>query len=276
MVSHIGTGVIVWEAVSGIVGTIIPILLLIFWKRKTNSKAFPAVVGAVIFVIFALAFESVPKFFLFSGTTSASGYILTHTWAYVLTGCLLAGIFEECGRFVGFRFILKNSSQKETAITYGIGHGGMECIIMLGIGAVSAIILASTVNSGAIQSTIAALSDAQSASLESQINVLSTYGAYYCLVGIWERIIAIAAHLSLSVLVFASIYENGRKYLFPAAILLHSLFDVPAVLYQRGVIGLIPTELILTAIVICFCYFAYKLYQTMSSSPDVPRTGSAA
>ena len=124
----------------------------------------------------------------------------------------------------------------------------MESIIILGIGALSAIILASSVNSGAITSTLASLSDAQAASLTSQINVLSTYNVSFCLIGIWERIIAIGAHLALSVVVFTSIYEKGRKYLFPTAILLHAIFDIPAVLYQRGALGLIPTELILTAV----------------------------
>jgi len=261
MVSHISTEVIAWEAVSGIVGTLLPVLLLILWKRKTSCKIFPALVGAVIFVIFALAFESIPKIYFFSGTTSVSQYVLAHTWAYVLIGCLLAGIFEECGRFLGFRFILKTSTQREAAVTYGIGHGGMESIIILGIGALSAIILASSVNSGAITSTLASLSDAQAASLTSQINVLSTYNVSFCLIGIWERIIAIGAHLALSVVVFTSIYEKGRKYLFPTAILLHAIFDIPAVLYQRGALGLIPTELILTAVMICFCFFAYRLYQ---------------
>ncbi len=63
------------------------------WKFKfcRGAKLFPAVVGAVTFVVFAQVLEGVPKAIFFGGGTGVSQYVLTHAWAYTLIGCLPAG-----------------------------------------------------------------------------------------------------------------------------------------------------------------------------------------
>ena len=52
----------------------------------------------------------------------------------------------------------------------------------------------------------------------------------------FERMFALTIHISLSVIVFYSVYENRRLWLYPAAILLHALIDAPAALAQVGVL----------------------------------------
>jgi uncharacterized membrane protein YhfC len=53
---------------------------------------------------------------------------MSHTWLYAVLGALLAGLFEETGRFIAFKFLLKKRTDRKTAISYGIGHGGFEAI----------------------------------------------------------------------------------------------------------------------------------------------------
>jgi uncharacterized membrane protein YhfC len=59
-----------------------------------------------------------------------------------------------------------------------------------------------------------------------------------------ERLSAIMAHIGLSVLVFAAARKRGRFFLFPVAILLHAVLDVPAALYQQGLLTILPLEII--------------------------------
>ena len=85
-------------------------------------------------------------------------------------------------------------------------------------------------------------------------------------VSLGERILAIVLHTSLSVIVFASIKMKGRLCLYPAAIVLHAIFDVPAVLYQRGVITSIGlTELLLLAAGIVLVFVTVKIYRMMKA-----------
>ena len=78
-------------------------------------------------------------FFLFAGILEGPfrgiARQFQHTpWAYALYGALLAGVFEEVGRFLGFKFIQKRIPDKmndpETPFLYGLGHGGLEMILI--------------------------------------------------------------------------------------------------------------------------------------------------
>ena len=86
---------ILWSALAAAAGIGLPVLVFLVWKFKfcRGAKLFPAVVGAVTFVVFAQVLEGVPKAIFFGGGTGVSQYVLTHAWAYTLIGCLLAGVF---------------------------------------------------------------------------------------------------------------------------------------------------------------------------------------
>ena len=81
---------ILWSALAAAAGIGLPVLVFLVWKFKfcRGAKLFPAVVGAVTFVVFAQVLEGVPKAIFFGGGTGVSQYVLTHAWAYTLIGCL--------------------------------------------------------------------------------------------------------------------------------------------------------------------------------------------
>lgn len=251
--------------ISMVVTLLGPILLLILWRIKKKCNLLPALAGALTFVVFALVLESIPKYLLFSGGSGVSDYILTHAWAYGLIGALLAGIFEECGRFVTFRFILKNHPNRETAITYGIGHGGIECILIVGMSMISNLMLAFMINNGTLAVLMENLPAEQGAVYDTAVTSLTTAGFGMYLWGIWERIFAMLLHISLSVLVFVAVKNKSKFYFFPIAILLHALMDFPAALYQFGFLSLPVVELLIAAISIGTALLARRVY---SSSVD--------
>lgn len=43
---------------------------------------------------------------------------------------LIAGIFETAGRFIGLRFLLGRRQEWKNGIAYGIGHGGLEAVVL--------------------------------------------------------------------------------------------------------------------------------------------------
>ncbi len=221
---------IAWKVAAGIMGIVLPVAVFLIWKKK-DVRIRPAVVGAVVFVVFSQVLEGIPKLIFFNGTTELSKYVWWHTWAYVLIGCLQAGIFEETGRFVAFRFFLKKYDDPRDSVTYGIGHGGIESIIVLGLTALSSIAMAAAVNSGTLEQSLAGLGEAQLKSVEMQISALADYGFVRMILEVSERIVAMALHISLSVVVFYGVRRSRLLYLF-IAMIFHAVFDVPAALYQ--------------------------------------------
>ena len=229
MSTMISLQTILWSALAAAAGIGLPVLVFLVWKFKfcRGAKLFPAVVGAVTFVVFAQVLEGVPKAIFFGGGTGVSQYVLTHAWAYTLIGCLLAGVFEEVGRYLAFRFLLKRYTNRRDAVTYGIGHGGIEAILVLGLTAINNIAIAQLVNSGSIETITNGLTDVQLDQVQAQIAAVASFGA--------ERAIAMTLHISLSVVVFRAVRQRKAGYL-GLAVALHALFDVPAALFQCGVL----------------------------------------
>lgn len=261
--NEIPNAAIVWLIITAILAFIIPIAVLIIWKVKTKSKVIPVLCGAAIFIVFALVLESIPKIFLFSGTNQVSVYILKHAWAYTLVGCTLAGVFEETGRYVAFHFFLKKYKEKTTSVAYGIGHGGIEAMMLVGVNMISLAVMAIMVNLGMSGMLFNGVPPEQQAVLETTMASLSAFGFLSCFMSIGERIMAMTLHISASVLVFGAIRQKGKGYLFPVAILLHMLFDVPAAMYQAGVLNIYVCELLLLLFTIAIAVFAVKLYRNM-------------
>ena len=159
--------------------------------------------------------------------------------AYVLYGTLAAGVFEETGRFVACKLLMKKRTGNANAVMMGIGHGGIEAIILVGFGMISYIATAFIVNSMGIDG-IAEMSgitdEANLALLNQQVNGIAAFAISTALVNIVERVLAMTLHISLSVVVMKAATVKGKLWLYPAAIIMHAVLDVPAALYQRGLI----------------------------------------
>lgn len=251
---------IIWLLVTAVLAVVIPLVLLLVWRVKTKCKMVPALCGAAIFVIFALGLESIPKVILLTGKNDLSVYILTHAWAFTFVGCLLAGVFEETGRFIAFRFLLKKYKEREVSVTYGIGHGGIEAMIIVGVNMAVFAVMAILINQGNMEAVLGTVPADQTGVLMTTMESVSKFGPVSCLMSIGERILAIVLHISLSVVVFAAVREKGKRYMFPVAIVLHMLFDVPAAMYQAGVLSIWVCELCILLFTITIAVFAVRLY----------------
>ena len=144
-------------------------------------------------------------------------------------------MFEEVGRYLAFRFLLKRYTNRRDAVTYGIGHGGIEAILVLGLTAINNIAIAQLVNSGSIETITNGLTGVQLDQVQAQIAAIASFGAANLLLGLAERAIAMTLHISLSVVVFRAVRQRKAGYL-GLAVALHALFDVPAALFQCGVL----------------------------------------
>ena len=71
--------------------------------------------------------------------------------------------------------------------------------------------------------------------VQAQIAAVASFGAANLLLGLAERAIAMTLHISLSVVVFRAVRQRKAGYL-GLAVGLHALFDVPAALFQCGVL----------------------------------------
>jgi uncharacterized membrane protein YhfC len=151
----------------------------------------------------------------------------------------MAGLFEETGRLISFTIIEKVSKKPQTArtgISYGLGHGGFEAIVLVGLSMLGNVVISIMNNNGSIYGELSALPQSAQTGVVSGIMALAATPSWQFLLGGIERIIAIALQLALSVVMYYAVFGKRKIWLFPVAILLHMAADIPAALMQAGII----------------------------------------
>ncbi|AKG73019.1 YhfC family intramembrane metalloprotease [Salinicoccus halodurans] len=223
----ISTTSIVLMGLAGLFSILLPFLFIMVLRRKFKIRWIPILIGAATFIIFAMVLEQISHILVLKpGANGEIHALVDSPWLYVLYGVLAAGIFEETGRLVAFLLMKRKHRQIDSAVSYGIGHGGIEAVIVLGLGMLNTIIFSFIINSGSsIVDTLPA------GTVES---ITGTSNITYAL-GIVERIFAIGVHIGLSVIVFTAVMK-GRWWLFPLAIVLHALTNVTAAMMQAGLL----------------------------------------
>ena len=228
----------------------LPIGLMLFFRKK-GGKWTTFLIGAAIFVLFAMLLEPILHNLIFQ--TPLWSVLQGNVWLYGLYGGLAAGIFEETGRFLAFRLLLKKEREPITALSYGIGHGGAEAILLVGMTMISNLVLAAMVSSGGTTDPVV---------LEAAAQLASTPAAMFLWAAV-ERAGAIALHLSLSVLVFAAVRRPGKMWLFPAAILIHAVTNFITVV-SNAHLPVAATEIVVLIVAAIVALFARRIYRTLS------------
>ena len=245
-------------AANAFLGIAVPVCLAVYLVRKHRARLSSILIGAGTFILFALVLESILHQLVLKGPHGSD--ILGNTLLYALYGGLAAGVFEETGRFLSMKFLMKKEPSKPLpGIAYGVGHGGAEMLIIFGITMINNLVISALINSGQADAIFAKVPEEAAGQLQAQLDQLQTLGAGTLLIGLWERFSALILHLGLSMLVWVAVRKGGKwLWLFPAAIVLHAIVDAGAALLQKSA-GMITLELIVMAEAIAVAAIGYTV-----------------
>ncbi|MDR0761303.1 MAG: YhfC family intramembrane metalloprotease [Treponema sp.] len=221
----------VFMAISAVISIGLPVVLFIIFYKKYNAKIIPMIMGIAGFILFALIFERSIHSIVFGKYALREKPLI-----YILYGVFMAGIFEETARFISFRILKKKYNGIGTGLAYGIGHGGIEAILLAGLSMINTMIFSIMLNTGNIEAITGKLQGEALEQINTQMTAILTTSPYLFLVSGIERIFAICIQLSLSIMVFYSVYGKNKLWLYPFAIILHAIIDIPAAAMQVGVI----------------------------------------
>jgi uncharacterized membrane protein YhfC len=224
---------------------IVPIVIALVWKFRKKERFTTVLVGAGVFILFVFILEKpIQNVLLFPTSlglseTGLSAFMTAHPILLSLLAGLFPGVFEETGRLVAFKTILKKRTNRETSISYGIGHGGIEVIILVGMTYAMYFMYALMINTGTyakIYEQTAALVPDQADQLIVLADQLAAFGFVDLGLVSVERIFAVLFHIAASILVFYACRDREKFLLYPVAILLHTAMDFIAALYLFEVI----------------------------------------
>ncbi|MEG1002078.1 MAG: YhfC family glutamic-type intramembrane protease [Clostridium sp.] len=234
-------------AFTAIISIALPIVLIVIMRVKYKASLKSFFIGSAAFFVAVQCIEGPINYYLLVGNSNTSSLIMGNTIIYMLYGGLMAGIFEETARYICFRFILKDERRIQDGISYGIGHGGIEAILFVGVTyviniAVSLMINAGVPVEGAMQGAY------------NQLSIIPSYN--FGLAGI-ERVCAIIIQIGLSIIVFNAVKYGKKSYYF-IAILIHAFIDFPVALVQRGTLNVVVMEIMLILVSVVFILFIIK------------------
>ena len=255
-------------AVTVVLMIVIPVGFFLYWRRKHKEQTRISwlIAGAAGFLVSARVLELGVHYFCLMADNPVSRFLNGSTVAYVLYGIVMAGVFEECGRHIILKYILKKNRSRENAVLYGIGHGGIEILAVALPSIITYLVVAVLFSKGNVQEALNALkiTEENAAAALPTVQAAAAFDYGMMAMNVIERLLAMLLQIGLTVIVYSGVCGAGKGYL-PLAILLHMLMDTLPALYQKGAVPLWAVEVwsaAWTAVTVCI---AVRLYRKLKA-----------
>jgi uncharacterized membrane protein YhfC len=200
-----------------------PLALALFLARRYQGRWRFWLYGVLVFLL-SQVLTRVPAMIYFQtrpAVQAALGEPLWF-WPFLVFAAFTAGLFEEGGRWLAFRFLIPPAERHwRTALMLGAGHGGLEsmCVGLLALATLAgylAVTLLSPETFGAA-----------AAQIEQARQQFVSMRGWEPLLGAWERLGALAIQVGLTVVVLQA-FVRGRRWWW-YALAAHTLVDFTSV-----------------------------------------------
>ena len=246
----------------------IPVAFFLYWRRKHKEQTNISylIAGAIGFIVSARVLELGVHYFCIMADNPVSRFINGSTAVYVLYGTIMAGVFEECGRHIVLKHIMKKNRTRENAVLYGIGHGGIEILAILLPTMITYLVVAVLFSQGDVEHALSSLkiTEETAAAALPSIQAAATFDYAMMAMNVIERLMAMFVHIGLTVIVYYGVV-NSKKFCLPMAIVLHMMADTFPALYQRNVLPLWAVEIWGAFWAGVIVFIAVKLYRQMKA-----------
>lgn len=217
-------------AISLAVSLILPVaVLLVFaFKNKKQGILSAWLLGAAGFVVTQLLIR-VPILNALSSQAWFLHFAQNQMFLYAFSLAFTAGLFELAGR-LAVAYLMKKRLTWNRSLAAGLGHGGIEAMVLVGITYVNNLLYMAMINTGTFDALVAqtAAMGVDVSQLELVKQQLLTTSPVLFLLGGFERILAMIAHLAMSVIICYGIHS---KKVLPCVLLclgIHTFIDLTA------------------------------------------------
>ena len=208
----------------------LPVILLVVYGLKHRKMGVVSAwfVGAAGFFVTQIVVR-VPILSILGTQQWFMDFANNNYMLYALILGFTAGLFEVVGRYAAAKILSKNQSF-ERGFAAGLGHGGIEAMVLIGMTYVSNLLYVGMINTGAFDGLVeqsAALGVDTSALLLVKEQLISASPLLFYCAG-YERILTMIGHTAMSLIVFYAVWkkQDGKGIL--ACLAMHTLLDTGA------------------------------------------------
>lgn len=223
----VSTSTLIAVVITFIVSGILPLVVWLVYGVKNKGKgAFTAwLIGAAGFFIMQVIIR-IPILNMLALTAGFQSFVENHYVLYCFIAAFTAGLFEVIGRYVVAKLMAKNLTY-EKGLAAGLGHGGIEAIVLIGMMYMNNLLYIGMINSGTFDGIVeqtAALGVDTTSLVAIKDSLIHMNSAVFLLAG-YERILTMLLHaaLSLAVCYFVSKKQDIKGILI--CLVCHCMVD---------------------------------------------------
>ena len=238
-----------------LISLVLPVAILIGFAVKSKRQGiFSAwLLGAAGFFVTQMLIR-LPILTALQSQSWFMDFAQNHLFIYAFGLAFTAGLFELTGRFVVAKIMEKKLTWKRS-LAAGLGHGGIEAMLLIGMTYVNNLIYIIMINSGQFDTMIAQAAGAgvDVSQLELiRTQLVGTTPGMFLLAG-FERLLAMTSHAAMSVLVCYGVAHKKVGICVLLCLGIHTLMDLTAgismVLPQNIAYPIIYAILVVMAVV---------------------------
>ena len=230
-----------------------PILAALWWHRRSGASLRALGMGALVFFVSQVVLRLPWQIPLGRWVQSHPEWLVP----FLLFSSLTAGLFEETGRWLGYRHLLTAERSRRVAIMFGLGHGALEAILLAGLPLGGLLVSWVLAAQGRLPPSAADAISQQTAALEFWKIQLAAL----------ERASAIAVHVGLALIVLQVWKRGGLRWLALAILLHFSINATAALLVLRLQLSPWAGELVLMVMAAAILTLGLRLARTERASP---------
>ena len=210
-------------------------VLILFAVKHKGEKILPAwLLGAAGFFVTQMLIR-LPVLSVLQTQEWFLAFSQKTPFVYAFSLAFTAGLFELVGRFAVAKLMAKNLTFRRS-LAAGLGHGGIEAIVLIGLTYVNNLIYIVMINTGTFDTLVAeASATANAAQLDlilAQLDMIKTQlvsasPALFLLASL-ERVLAMTCHAGMSMIVC---YGVATKKILPCLLIclgIHTIIDLTA------------------------------------------------
>jgi uncharacterized membrane protein YhfC len=202
--------------------TLGPMGVALWWGKRSGASMSTWGAGALVFIVSQCVLRlpwQIPLG-IWLGPRLHGSRVLSFAW--IATSAFTAGLFEEVGRWAGYRWLVKKERSYRTGVMFGLGHGGIESMLLVGLS------LFGTLVTYVLLASSPSLLKLPPETLDKVVTTMNKMHAGGFVASVVERVMALTFHVACS-LVVLQCFVRGSKAWVALAIAMHFVADLVAV-----------------------------------------------
>lgn len=251
---------------------VIPVVFIAVWKMRVRDSLVPVFIGMGVYLVFAELFQSVPDMLFLAAKHPLARLLDRNVWLMTLYATVTAVLLQAAGRYVAFRFCIRQEQSVNAAVFFGLGFGFLGCVFDLAISSLQRYSFGVMVNQKQADALLQSVDAATASAYQDMIQELSNVSRMDLILdGVWQMVLFFL-QVALAVFFYCAVKKTDTKAEQIRMILvsmgMHALVLYMTVFEKTGITSQLVVVIAGIILTVGVVQTAYRYYKTLSTEVE--------